>query len=163
MKRWRPLIWLLVSLACFIAAFYFWRLGDKWEAEKPATPKPAAAAPKAPTLDEIAAKLPKLESVSVTTKSTAPVVNLNPPATNAVTARSTNAFPFRLSNTEETIGQLSHNSRAILLENALIDAGKSTALAIPESLRSHGDPGSYIVQSVGPITPMFRSQVKAAG
>jgi hypothetical protein len=82
MKRWRPLTWLLLSLACFIAAFYFWRLGDKWQANKPAEPAtPAASAPASPTLDQIAASLPKGKVVTVSSSSTAPVVDLHPPAT----------------------------------------------------------------------------------
>src|SRR4051812_45821063 len=36
--RWKPLLWLLVSTCFFLAAAYFWRLGDKWEAEKKGTP-----------------------------------------------------------------------------------------------------------------------------
>src|SRR5436190_22906748 len=99
MKRWRPLTWFLLSLACFVAAVYFWQLGDKWQAEKIAK-KPAAQAATSPA---IVAANPQVfpgekgETVSVKSSSTAPVVELNPPATNAVVPRPTNAFPYRLS------------------------------------------------------------------
>src|SRR5437660_1618192 len=35
--RWRPWLWFCVSVLCFVAAGYFWRLGDKWAAEKAAS------------------------------------------------------------------------------------------------------------------------------
>src|SRR5207249_4264770 len=34
--RWRPFTWLLLSLLFFVAAAYFWRLGDEWELKKAA-------------------------------------------------------------------------------------------------------------------------------
>src|SRR6185437_4054661 len=162
MKRWRPLAWLLLSVACFIAAFYFWRLGDKWAAEKPATPAGAVAS-NAPGANGNTPTRPKVRMGTLVTKpaSTAPIVELNP--TNAVVAKRTNAFPYRLSNTTQTVGQLSRNSRAILLENALIDSSVPVALAIPDSLRAHGDPGAYIVQAHGAATDAFRAELQAAG
>ncbi|HEX4264762.1 MAG TPA: LamG-like jellyroll fold domain-containing protein [Verrucomicrobiae bacterium] len=161
MKRWRPLTWLLLSLACFIAAFYFWRLGDKWAAQKPAQPAAPASASTNPTA---AVVTPVPEEIKYKkSASTAPVVDLNPPATNAVVSKSTNAFAYRLSNTKKTMGELSHNRRAILLENALIDSGESLNLSIPDSLRSHGDPGAYIVQANGPVSDAFRARLSAAG
>src|SRR5712664_1595322 len=32
--RWRPLTWWLLSVMFFVAAFYFWRLGDEWAKKK---------------------------------------------------------------------------------------------------------------------------------
>jgi subtilisin-like proprotein convertase family protein len=159
MKRWRPLTWLCISLACFIAALYFWRLGDKWQAEKPAKPATPASSPASAA---VLIPLPT-QSASQKSASTAPVAALNPPATNAVMAKATNAFPYRLSNTSKTLGELSHNRRAILLENALIDSSDALNLSIPDALRSHGDPGAYIVQANGPINDAFRARLTAAG
>src|SRR4051794_13335769 len=34
--RWRPLTWLLLSIMFFVAAVFFWRLGDQWAADKKA-------------------------------------------------------------------------------------------------------------------------------
>ncbi|HEY2081774.1 MAG TPA: S8 family serine peptidase, partial [Verrucomicrobiae bacterium] len=159
MKRWRPLTWLIISLACFIAAFYFWRLGDKWQAQKPATPAVPAASP-SPAAK--AAVQPRQQSTTAKSASPAPVVALNPPATNAVVKR-TNAFPYRLSNSTQTLGELSRNRHAILLENALIDSGDPMNLSIPDSLRAHGDPGAYIVQANGLADNAFRARLTAAG
>src|SRR6266446_4758335 len=38
LMRWRPFTWLLLSVFCFVAAVYFWRLGDQWAAKKAQTP-----------------------------------------------------------------------------------------------------------------------------
>ena len=35
--RLRPLGWLLLSALCFAGVFYFWRLGDRWAAQRAAT------------------------------------------------------------------------------------------------------------------------------
>ncbi len=104
-----------------------------------------------------------MESTFVQHASTAPVVDLHPPATNSVMAKSTNAFRFRLSNTTQTVDELSRNPKGILLENALIDSGNSLNVSIPDSLRAQGDPGAYIVQAHGPITAAFSAQLSAAG
>ena len=130
--KWRPLTWLLLSIACFIAAFYFWRLGDKWQAEK----KTEVRGQTAEVREKGAATQPqtrersKVESVK--SASTAPIVDLNPPATNAVTPPPTNRFPYRLSNTTQSVGELSRNDKAILLENALIDTRRTMRLPIPD-------------------------------
>jgi subtilisin family serine protease len=161
--KWRPLTWLLLSIACFIAAFYFWRLGDKWQAEK----KAEVGGQRSEVRQKGAATQPQarepVKVASVKSASTAPIVDLNPPATNAVTPPPTNRFPYRLSNTTQSVSQLSRNDEAILLENALIDTSKTMQLPIPDSLHSHGDPGAYLVQANGPITDAFRAQLKAAG
>ena len=164
MKRWSSLAWLFVSLACFIGAIYFWRLGDKWEAQKKAAPAAGTAASNAPAAQTNAAA-PHVQMKSTFTKfaSTAPVVALKAPATNAVVAKATNAFPYRLSNTTKTVGEMSRNNHAILLENALIDTSSSQSLEIPDSLRSHGDPGAYIVQASGPMTKTLAAQIISAG
>ena len=157
MKRWRPLVWFLISLACFIGAFYFWRLGDRWQSQKtPATNTPAssnAAAPAAPV---------KLTSSTKQRESTAPYIPPLHPMTNGVVQHSTN-LPYRLSNTIKPIGELMRSSKAILLENALIDSSQPLNLDIPDKLRAHGDPGSYIVQADGTIDNAFRDKLKAAG
>src|SRR6185312_4682445 len=163
MNRRRPIFWAIVSVACFIGAIYFWRLGDKWEAQKPAAP--AATTPSnAPGAQANPAPKPvTYESTSTKSASTAPVVDVNPPATNAVTTKGTNAFPYRLSNTTQTVGQLTHNSHAILLENALIDSSSSTAVSIPDSLKAHGDPGAYIVQADRPMNKFLNDEIITAG
>ena len=154
-------MWLLLSVACFIAAFYFWRLGDKWQARTPAPVAPtnqAAPASAAPA----ATSQTRLSSSVVNRDSTAPVIPPLHPMTNSVVRHSTN-FPYRLSNTTQSVGELSRNRKAILLENALIDSSQPVDLAIPDKLRAHGDPGAYIVQADGLIDDAFRARLKAAG
>jgi subtilisin-like proprotein convertase family protein len=163
MKRRRPLLWFLISLACFIGAFYFWRLGDKWQAEKSAgTNAPAAPATPAPSSKATPAAPARLTSASKQHESTAPYIPPLHPMTNGVAQHSTN-FPYRLSNTAQAIGELVRNNKAILLENALIDSSKPIDLSIPDKLRAHGDPGSYIVQADGVINQAFRDRLKSAG
>lgn len=84
-------------------------------------------------------------------------------ATNAPNAAMTNPFAYRLSNTSEPFQKLLRNERAVLLRNALIDTARGEGLKIPGHLRAQGDPGSYIVQARGAITPAFRARLVAAG
>src|SRR5262249_17227406 len=81
----------------------------------------------------------------------------------AATAAKTNKFAWRLHNTDKTIGQLQHDPHAILLENAFIDTSAKFDLTIPKNLQSKGDPGSYIVQARGVITPAFKAMLAAEG
>ncbi len=140
-------------MACFLGALYFWRLGNQWQAHKPAATRPSR------TTNE--------PHVVVRSASTAPLVFLN-------RSRSTNALAgvaglrpawmkYRLSNTSRTVAQLTRSDRAILLETALIDTERPLNSAIPENLRAQGDPGSYIVQAPGPVDDAFRAALKAAG
>src|SRR5256885_811863 len=150
--RWRPWLWLLVSLMCFLGAVYFWRLGEQWAAEKKAAPaspgraKPEAA-PAHPPLGQLrSAPIPLLSAG-----------NLNAwPETPPVKTNHSGRFKYRLSNSTSTVGQLARSDSAVLLENALFDTTKPTALAIPDRLRAQGDPGSYIVQARGPVDEKLR-------
>ncbi|MHB8522661.1 MAG: S8 family serine peptidase, partial [Limisphaerales bacterium] len=73
------------------------------------------------------------------------------------------AAPLRLSNTTKPLAQLLHEDTAILLRNAWVDTREAAPLAIPESLRAHGDPGAYVVQARGLVGDRFRAQLEAAG
>lgn len=162
MNRWRTLRWLLLGVACVIAALCFWQLGNRKQTAQP--PSPQAQASNIPATQASAPAQPKQrwKSTFVKPASTAPVVELKPAVTNAVIAKSTN-FPYRLSNTSQTLNELSRNNHGVLLENALIDSSKSLDLSIPDSLRSHGDPGAYIVQANEPINDAFRARLRSAG
>jgi hypothetical protein len=72
-------------------------------------------------------------------------------------------FKWRLANTEAPIDDLIRNDHAVLLRNALIDTRRPLDLAIPESLKSSADPGSYVVQSRRAVTRDFRARIEAAG
>ena len=78
-------------------------------------------------------------------------------------ADSTNRLTFRLSNTTQTIGELTAAPHAILLENALIETGTKVDLKIPAHLRASGEPGAFIVQARGEIGAAFRAALAAAG
>src|ERR1035438_4620492 len=157
--RPRPLAWLLLSVLCFAAAFYFWRLGDQWAAKKT-----AASSPQAHALSPVhhasritpAPPLPLLSQVGALN---------SPPSTEPDTqhaTRNTNRFALRLSNTTTPMAQLQRDDHALLLENALLDTARAMP-SIPDHLRAQGDPGSYLVQSREPINDAFRSLLQAAG
>jgi subtilisin-like proprotein convertase family protein len=94
--------------------------------------------------------------------STAPVLFSSAnAATNS--APKTNAFAYRLTNTQKSLAQLMNEPHAILLENALLDTHVALNLSIPKHLQSQGDPGAYIVQAKGPINNAFRAALAAAG
>ena len=146
--RQRPWTWFLLSLLCFLGAAYFWHLGNKWQAEKMYA---------APGVITPAAKPKAIDTTphNVQSMSTAPAKNTFTPATNR--------FAYRLTNTSQTVGQLLHNDKAILLENALIDTSQPLNLSIPPHLRTQGEPDSYIAQSRGPLSEAFRMALRAAG
>ena len=137
--------WFLISLMFFVAAAIFWQLGERKaardKAARIARESAAAAATNGPAPAGVA--LPGQPTV--------------PPAATATTnAALKNPFAHRLSNTARTMGQLQHSESAILLRNALIDSTQPVNLAIPPHLRADGDPGSYVVQSRGPMTDGYR-------
>jgi subtilisin-like proprotein convertase family protein len=151
---------------CFAAAFYFWRLGDRWAAKK----NTASAVQRAtsniehPTsnIQGLAHRTPSLPFQLL---SQAGTLNI-PPATDPLTnqaSRLTNHLALRLSNTPKPLRELQRSDTAILLENALLDTAQTAPLAIPNHLRAQGDPGSYVVQASGLIDAGFRSLLKAAG
>ncbi|HUA65405.1 MAG TPA: S8 family serine peptidase, partial [Alphaproteobacteria bacterium] len=76
----------------------------------------------------------------------------------------TNKFAWRLSNTTNSLARLMHDSHAILLENAFIKTdSKLNLAAIPKNLQAQGDPGAYLVQARGPVSPALHALLAAAG
>src|SRR5262245_36365983 len=125
--RWRPWFWLLVSVACFCGALYFWRLGDRWAAEKDA--RPVTAQTNASTLP--AASLPGGSGmVPVRLLSRPGNLNYNPGPIATKTNQTTSPTAYRLSNTTRPYRELIRSDSAILLQNALIDTSVSNSLAI---------------------------------
>jgi len=49
------------------------------------------------------------------------------------------------------------------LRNALIDTASDRALSIPESLKAGDEPGAFIVQAKGAISPVFQDALRAVG
>lgn len=155
-------MWLSLSMACFLAAMYFWRLGDRWAAQKAAIPASnrtnqiqSADPPNKPATHSQAVALVRLLSDAGHINS---LPSHSAPKTNQISR-----LAHRLTNTTKPLAALAHSDRAVLLENALIDTEKGGAPAIPDSLRSPGDPGSYIVQARGPTSDSFRALLKNAG
>ncbi|MDB6109487.1 MAG: Peptidase and in kexin sedolisin [Pedosphaera sp.] len=140
----RPLFWFLVSLACLAGAIYFWRLGDRWRAEK------AHAAP---------AATPREAKPGAVMRAQGSATN----AAGPTAAAASGPLAYRLHNTAQTLTQLARNDRAILLANALIDTGKPLDLGIPASLRAGLGHGSYVVQARGAVDAEFRARLGAAG
>src|SRR2546426_3153292 len=159
MMRWRPFTWFLLSVFCFVAAAFFWRLGDEWAAKKAAS-RPGSQ----PTNESLPKPATKPAAQAMPFHLLTQAGNLNTssanPATNSDRA---GRFAYRLSNTTKPLAQLIRSDHAILLQNALIDTEQPIELSIPEHLRAQGDPGSYIVQSRAPLDDAFRSSLKAAG
>src|SRR4051812_42809103 len=115
--RWRPLFWLCLSVLFFAAAAYFWQLGDKWEARKAKAGPAAAPQATSPTNHATAGKAPKLtgQSPAATTQSASGAgvvssLDTRHPAPNT-------RFAYRLSNTKKSLGELTRDDKAILLEN----------------------------------------------
>ena len=138
--RLKPNFWWFVSLLFFMAAVWFWHLGERRAASRGG-----------------AGVLRRSLSVgSVGSVGSGGVAGTAPVA--AVAGRS-----YRLSNTTETLEELRRNTHAILLRNALIDTSVRADLAIPEALRAHGAAGSYLVQSDRSLDKGFYAALKRDG
>ena len=163
--RWRPLTWLLLSVMFFVAALCVWRWADEWEARK------AGGEGRAKKEE---GRRGQADHGTTGPNGPGPIRllsqggNLNSPAAAPTTAKTNAAAPEhrladRLSNTTKSFGELSRSDNAILLENALLDTEQPGGVSIPDHLRAQGDPGSYIVQSRGPLDNGFRALLKEAG
>ena len=150
-----PRIWALVSLLAFIAAGYFWHLGNQRAA------RPAGLLSATNDIPPGAKPAAAFEEQTFRIVS-GPPTGTPAPAANVMTAAVTNRFRYRLTNSPESFSQLVRNDRAILLRNALLDTSLGLP-AIPERLRSLGESENYIVQAKGVITPAFRQALKEAG
>ncbi|MBI3882319.1 MAG: S8 family serine peptidase, partial [Verrucomicrobia bacterium] len=140
-------IWLVVSVALFAAACWFWHAGNERRAREhaPIAPTNAATAGRAihyPFLSE-----------SITTRA----------STTRAEAAKTNRYPYQLRNTAQPIAELVRSETAILLQNALIETAARERVQVPGHLKSAGDDGNYIVQSVGRINEAFRRELRAVG
>jgi len=131
-------MWL--SLLFFAAALCLWQAGDRRASSRGAQAVPSVR--------------------SVGSDRSVPSAS---PAAPSVPAPAAAARSYRLSNTPESAAQLQRNPRAILLRNATIDTARPVQLAIPEPLRAHGPPGSYLVQSDRPLNQEFYAALTRDG
>jgi subtilisin-like proprotein convertase family protein len=145
--RSRRLIWILPGLLLLAGAWFFWHQAGHRTAQRKSVARPAVVTVRS------SSTMPKIAGLTVSQSAVKA----------GVTSVSTNKFAYRLSNTGKTIGELAHDDRAILLENAFIDTSLPLNLAIPSNLKSKGDPGTYIVQARGPVGAAFRAMLAAAG
>ena len=148
--QFRTRTWFIISLLFFVAAAVFWQLGER----KLARDKAAKSAASGPAAAGATAGSPVTNAPIVPAGAT----NASMLATNA-----NDPLRFRLSNTTLTERQLLDRDPALLLMNALVDTASPLNLPIPAHLRAQGDPGSYVVQSRGPLTDAFRAALKLAG
>src|ERR1022692_3787127 len=98
--RKRPLMWLLVSVGCFVGAIYFWRYGDQMEAQRKDKLVAARTA---------AAQGPRLGVVKETVVSagTSPGTILGAQvSSNSASAAAGERNRHRLSNTARSAGEL---------------------------------------------------------
>src|SRR2546421_8735201 len=121
--RLKTRTWFVISLLCFIGAWYFWRLGEEKAARaprnQPETSGPASTAQRT-NLSGVGAPKPLLieRSPSPLNGERAGVRGETVPS--ASTVPDTNSpYPYRLSNTPKGIGELTRSDSAILLRNAL--------------------------------------------
>ena len=160
--RFTSRTWFLLSLLFFVAALFFWLLGDGYQAKKkhsPNAPKPQV---------EASTSTPSSRPYPLLTRLPADLLGQLPASvgnTGGVTAVPSTrvakpSFPHRIGNTSKTLNELARLDSAILLRNALIDTARPLQLAIPEHLRSKSETGSYVVQSRGPISDGFRARLR---
>src|SRR5512140_950795 len=117
--RLRPLLWLLLSVCCFIGAAYFWRLGDRVAAGRRARSSP----PKKTQGLAVSNGAPVQSTGSVTFPLLSQPGHLNMADSNPIgghTNVGTAGLEYRLSNSTKTVRELEREDSAILLENALI-------------------------------------------
>ncbi len=150
---WKSRTWFIASILLFIAAGYFWRLGEVRRFQA----KPPAAASES------------LKQPGVIPSSNAPIsllLNTNFPALTANSNASVpgtpsgNRFPYRLSNSQASLKELMRSDSAILLRNAFWDTTQ-TIPEIPGALSATNFPGSAIVQSKGFLNQGFRDLLKS--
>jgi subtilisin family serine protease/subtilisin-like proprotein convertase family protein len=142
----RTRTWAIISLVCFLAAFYFWKLGEKR----------AAREQEARRVAKTNAVVPLLSTQASTTLQAAQPVTVGFVETNG-------PVKYRLRNTTLPLDELMRSDAAVLLRNALIDATSGVPLPIPPHLRVQGETKSYVVQSRGTTTESFRDALKNAG
>ena len=146
----RTRTWFLLSLLLLLAAWGCWRLGDRRQVGEV---KPPGAVP---AMQGAAALPPHFQLLATATH--APAAQVMAGAGNGDPKH-----PYRLSNSRKPVEQLMRSGSAILLNNALIDTSSPEPLGIPDHLKAGDNPGSYIVQSRGPIPPALRSLLQEEG
>src|SRR6185503_9171732 len=147
--------WVIISVLCFLAAAFFWQLGEFLDARAKARAQNQA------TNGSAGATQPA-NATSGPTSGAAPASATVTNKTNSLNALGKELYKHQLTNTWRSLDDLVRADEALLLRNARIDSMNPTPLAIPAHLRASGEPGAYVVQARGPITDAFRAQLAAA-
>ena len=157
--------WMLISLFLLAASVFFWLYGNHYQAKKkqtaPAnseaseTNAPSASSRKSSSL------YPLLTQLDHGALSNGREERRNQSASEGdLASKSDDPVPYRLRNTSRPVRELMRSESALLLRNAFIETAQSLDLEIPEHLRSDGEPGSYIVQTRGPLGDEIRSTLR---
>jgi len=139
----RSIIWIIAVVVCLLGGWCVWH----WFAASSVPGQDAAVqAATGPT------------GTPPTLVATAPNAG-----TNKAAAYHRSPAEYRLTNTTEPLERMIESDTAILLENARVDTAVPATLPIPEHLRSHGEPGAYIVQAHGLADAEFRALLEQSG
>lgn len=165
--RLQPRTWLVISVLSLVGAAVFWRLGEQRLSRGNGRTTPAATGDLPATAS---ARSFSNAAVSTMAPDHAPALPAavrqatagTDPATTPVSAKA-RWGELRLRNTDRSIDELTRDGKALLLRNAVIDTSAGTSLAIPDALRAGPEPGAFVVQAQGEITPAFRVAIEQAG
>src|SRR3954468_14724043 len=116
----RPLTWFLVSVACFLAAWFFWGLGD----ERSVVPTPATRTNAAPVMKKTSRAAAAPAVAQAPARKAAPVIypkDMVLPGTSSSVASAKHDSDYRLRNTTEEFETLAQKNTALLMRNAMID------------------------------------------
>ena|SRR5258706_12103487 len=149
----RTRTWSLLSLTLFVAAAVFWQLGKRYESKEGAQNQ-TNSAPATELNTNVSAQFGQQ---LLTAQTLGHYLSRSTPATQTAPAAVLAPAKLRLRNTPKPLDQLTRSDTAILLKNAFIDTSNPAAVAVPDHLRSEGDPGSYVVQSRGLLDDKFRA------
>src|SRR5512139_691674 len=112
--RPRPLLWFVVSVVCLVGAYWCWRWATEWEAQRRESVSAVALGSGVQSVSNAA-------GATVVSPALAGYGLLTAAGTNGAVAVEAKPFPYRLSNTPKSVGQLLREDGAVLLENAVVD------------------------------------------
>ena len=150
--------WSAISILAFVGGILFWLEGNRRQSLQPPLPP---AAPGVATTQQVTQATSPASVRLLTRADTLPAAASTAP--DAPVQYADAAFPLRLRNTPASVDALSRSETALLLRNALLDTASPVPLPVPDLLRASPEPGAYLVQAHGPLTPDFRARIAAQG
>ena len=159
--------WMLISLFLLAASVCFWLYGNHYQAKKNQSPP---VPENSQTFEAVTPRVssgistplyPLLTRLHQGALSGGPEESPDSSAAQGGLAPSSeDPVPYRLRNTSRPVRELMRSESALLLRNAFIETAHTLDLEIPEHLRSDGEPGSYIVQTRGPVSDEIRANLR---